>query len=296
MHQAHARPRAQPQNLLHWFFLQLKSPHPPGIGESNPIYCHSLSAILNKLVHRLTTAVVHAPLLLLQRPHLNLVFGATWYCTITVAALARVQAQKLHNPAARHAGWIFALEVVRQKLSHFHAVGALALSIWARRRVRKQLHVKLHASLALLAHLLVVCFPLERMLVVVLASLVADLTELHILAYGALPTIIGADFHAAAATLRQELLDMRIVQVVQHQHRRVLRPPQLVKLIVIHLAEIEELLPGVDDIVADVKVWVERGIRLLVPRRVGRHLPSDVFQRADLHVVETPSLLREDAG
>lgn len=138
--------------------------------------------------------------------------------------------------------------------TYFHAVAVLRVALDAVRRVPQKLHVQLDAALALLPLLLGqlrgrgaghVDGP-QRVLVDALARRAeARVAEVD-LARLAVVAVSCEDIRVALAAAGHELGRVGRVQVVENHHAGVLGAPQLVELVVVALAQVEEGLPRVE--------------------------------------------------
>eukprot|EP00630_Chrysocystis_fragilis_P003965 CAMPEP_0197395064 /NCGR_PEP_ID=MMETSP1165-20131217/6315_1 /TAXON_ID=284809 /ORGANISM="Chrysocystis fragilis, Strain CCMP3189" /LENGTH=274 /DNA_ID=CAMNT_0042920811 /DNA_START=447 /DNA_END=1268 /DNA_ORIENTATION=+ len=154
-----------------------------------------------------------------------------------------------------------ALGVVEEEL-HLGAVGEFAVGVVAAVGVLDELHVELDEPLPVGPLLLLGLAAAdgghaERLLLGegVLLRPVARLAEAEVLVLLARPVVASVDVLLAVRADRGELGHLRVVHVVERHHRRVLGAAQLVELVVVPLAQVEEQLAGVvkvglDDLVA----------------------------------------------
>jgi hypothetical protein len=157
--------------------------------------------------------------------------------------------------------------------------------------MRQELHMQLDRSSPLFfllirkATLALHDLSLQRMIMALLASsrevLVALLTQVEFWTLLAVITITRHDVQAARTTGHNELRNVRVVDVIKSHHRCMFCPTRRVKLIVIALAEIEELLPSVEEfafyLIVDVlsvilRIWTCFDNQTILDRNIDVHI------------------------
>ena len=140
-----------------------------------------------------------------------------------------------------------------EQVLHLGAVGRAAVGQLARRRVHQELHRALNLRLAVAPVLLrhaasrtAVPLPAAHQRVLVAHRDLALLADVVIRARLAPPPLPGLQLALAHVARRHKRGFARVVQVVQHHHRGVLRPAQRVELEVVALAQGQERLAGVE--------------------------------------------------
>jgi hypothetical protein len=149
-------------------------------------------------------------------------------------------------------GFGLTLHRVLEELFHLGAVWIVALGVGARRSVDEQRHSSFDLLLSGLAlgvgHLLLFAsasaLALQRVLVTDADA--ALLANVKVSALCASVTGTGFEFASADVTGSHECWFGRVVQVVQHHHRRVLCATQRIKLEVISLTQRKKRLPRIE--------------------------------------------------
>lgn len=211
-------------------------------------------------------------------------------------ALARVHLNQAKNAAAdlaTAANAHRARAAVVEQLLHFAASHEVAFVVLARRRVHKRLEEELQRTLALAPgilaaalvdlHLLHVARHLVRREVVyVVHALAAVRAKVEVGAHLAVEALDPKNVLVARVARVNVRGRLRVVKVVQHHERRVLRAAQLVKLVPIPRAQAQQEVPRVAHGALHPRVPV---VRL----HGNEHLP------VDKHVAraETPQILRQ---
>ena len=142
---------------------------------------------------------------------------------------------------------------VLEQVLHLGAVGRAAVGQLARSRVHQQLHRSLNLRLAvppvLLRHTArgaAVPLPRAHQRVLVAHRDLALLADVEVGARLAAPTLPGLELALAHVARRNKRGLARVVEVIQHHHRGVLRPAQRVELEVITLAQRQKRLSRVE--------------------------------------------------
>mmetsp|Transcript_6309 Transcript_6309/g.17839 ORF Transcript_6309/g.17839 Transcript_6309/m.17839 type:complete len:621 (-) Transcript_6309:1810-3672(-) len=199
---------------------------------------------------------------------------AAGHGAVVHAAVLRVDLQQRPHPAAHLAAALvlhLALEAVLEEHAHALAVLRRALGVLAHRGVHEELHRALQLLLALprcvaqIPGAGVAPDPLLFELVRVREVGRADAVVAHVVVTAHAAPVAGArlDFARADVARAHKGGFVGVVQVVQHHHGAVLRAPQGVELVVVPLAQREELLACFEDLALHVGVLVRhKGHRL----------------------------------